>query len=86
MFEAMLNSVAAKEEAIDEFAQLNRYHQKICGAHGLNAVVAPTIVSAAETCGSLVLRNPSDAKEAATDKRKSISEAGSRTQTSGSAA
>jgi hypothetical protein len=41
MFETMLNSVAAEEEAIDEFAQLNRYRQNIWGTHGVDTVVAP---------------------------------------------
>jgi hypothetical protein len=40
VFEAVLDSVAAKEEAIDEFAQLNRYRQKVWSAHGGDAGVA----------------------------------------------
>jgi hypothetical protein len=44
MFEAVLDSVAAKEEAVDEFAQLNRYRQKVWSAHGDDTGVAPADV------------------------------------------
>lgn len=40
VLEAMLDSVAAEEEAIDEFAQLNRYRQKVWGDHGVDTAVA----------------------------------------------
>jgi hypothetical protein len=44
MFEAMSNGVAAKEEAVYEFAQLNGYCQKVWGIHGVvDTVVAPAI-------------------------------------------
>ena len=41
MLETMLDSIAAKEKAIDEFAQLNRYCQKVWSAHVVDTAVAP---------------------------------------------